>query len=320
MKIHSSLNGIKPLVGSVVTIGIFDGVHTGHKKIIAETVRRAKALNVRSVLITFNSHPLKVLRPSRTPATLISLNHRIALIEDMGLDVLIAINFTKEIASLKPHEFVKRFLVERLGAKEVVVGGDFRFGAGRKGDIKLLRFLGAIYGFKVAYVKAVRVLGHKVSSSLIRSFIMRGDLAKAQALLGRPVSIFGTVVHGAKIGRILGYPTANINPHHEAVPPSGVYAVRVKYGEGRYGGVMNIGFRPTLHHEAEPVIEVHLFDFKKKGIYGRDLQVDFARRLRPERRFGNKEALIAQIRRDSLRAQKLLNLPAMKAFTFASAL
>jgi len=246
MKVYRSLKDVKPQAGSVVTIGVFDGVHVGHRKIIAETVRRARRLGLRSVLVTFDPHPLKVTRPGGAPPTLISLNHRIALMKDMGVDAVVVANFTKATASLMPHEFAKDFLVDTLRVREVVVGSDFRFGAGRMGDVKLLSFLGAAYGFKTAPIKAVTVSGRKVSSSLIRSHIIRGDLTKARALLGRPVSVFGTVVHGASIGRVLGYPTANINPHHEAVPPSGVYAVKVRYGARWYGGVLNIGFRPTM--------------------------------------------------------------------------
>ncbi len=308
MKVYYSIEDVKPLAGSVVAIGIFDGVHVGHKKIIQETCRRARRLGLKSVLVTFDPHPLKVTRPAMNPATLISLGRRLALIGDMGIDIAIVVDFTKETASLRAHEFVETFLVDTLKAREVVVGEDFRFGRGRTGDIRLLKFLGGIYGFKAVPIRTVKVAGRKASSSLIRSLIMKGDLAGAGALLARPVSIFGSVVRGARIGgMVLGYPTANINPYHEAIPPSGVYAVKVRYGGRWYGAVTNIGFRPTIHHMAkEPVIEVHIFGFRKKDIYGKDLRIDFLKRLRPERHFRHKDALIAQIRLDSLRAQKIL--------------
>ncbi len=323
MRILRSCEGLRPRGGSVVAIGIFDGLHSGHRKIVSLAVKRARRLEAASAVITFYPHPLRILHPRRpTPRTLISLHHRVRLIEAMGVNVIVVVKFTRAIASMEPHEFVEQFLIRTLKAKEVVVGEDFHFGRRKRGDIALLKFFGGIYGFKVTPVRSVRIGGRVVSSSLIRSLITRGDMKSAGALLGRPVSMLGTVVRGSRIGTALGYPTANIDPHHEAIPPSGVYAVGVKYGDRDYGGVLNIGFRPTISRVArrrarqrttarEPQIEVHIFDFKG-DIYGKELEVSFVKKLRPEKRFASRRALIEQIQRDVFRARLLVKRPHLR--------
>jgi riboflavin kinase/FMN adenylyltransferase len=306
MKIVTTADKIRIPKGSVAAIGIFDGVHIGHRAIIETLTRRARALGLTSVVITFRAHPSKILRPAHAPATLVSLKHRLRLIEDLGVDVTMVLNFTKEMASLEPCKFIETFLAEKIKPKEIVIGKDFHFGRHRAGDIRLLEFFGNIYGFKVRPVGTVRSLGLKVSSSRIRTLIRKGDLERASALLRRPVSVLGTVVHGTKIGSILGYPTANVNPHHEAIPPSGVYAVRVKYMGKLYGGVLNIGFRPTIDRTTEPRIEAHIFAFKKK-IYGKDLEIFFVRKLRDERVFRSRDALVRQIKADEKKARLALS-------------
>lgn len=316
MKILYSRGRMSALKGTVLTVGIFDGVHRGHRAVIGKVARRARRLGLTSVVVTFDPHPSKVLRSSGKGAgTLISLDHRVRLIREMGIDAVVVVRFTKEVAAYEPHEFAGRFLAEKMRAREVIVGGDFHFGRSRQGDRRLLRFLGSVFGFRVDFVKAVRVGGRVVSSSRIRSLIRRGGLRRASAMLGRPVSVLGTVVHGAKIAATLGYPTANIDPHHEVVPPSGVYAVKVICGKKVYGGVVNIGFRPTIprgRHRPphakrrladESGVEVHIFDCRQKRLYGKDLEILFLRRLRPERRFGSRTALVAQIGKDVRQAR-----------------
>lgn len=290
----------------VATIGIFDGVHIGHRKIISYVVKRAEDLNTKSAAITFDPHPFKVLHPQKAPKTIISLSHRIRLIEALGVDMLVVLKFTKRMAALAPRDFIKKYLVEKVNAKEVVVGSDFRFGAHKEGDIELLKTLGAEFGFSVTPINVLEIGGRCVSSSLIRALITRGDLEGASTLLGRRVSVLGTVVHGSKVGRVLGYPTANVNPHHEAIPPSGVYAVEVKYRDKLYGGVLNIGFKPTFGKSAEPVVEAHIFGLKKRHIYGEDLEIFFVKKLRDERHFHNKESLSNAIRQDVLNARRIL--------------
>ena len=293
--------------GSVITIGVFDGVHLGHKDIINKTVRRAKALGLDSVALTFDPHPARALRHAGVPS-LISLDHRINLIESLGVDVVVILKFTKHISSMTAEEFVKNILVDKLNTKEVHVGEDFRFGKDAKSGVKTLWKLAEKYGFRLQEAKSVKINGRIVSSSLIRRFVARGDINTAAHFLGRPVAVFGTVVSGANLARELGYPTANLNPHHEVIPPAGVYAVLVKYAGRIFKGVLNIGVRPTFYspRDEEPAIEVHIFDFDKK-IYGKNLEVLFIKKIRNEVKFKNRESLVSQIQKDEKTARSILS-------------
>jgi riboflavin kinase/FMN adenylyltransferase len=296
--------------GSVVTIGVFDGVHVGHARVIGLVVRRARALGKKSVVITFDPHPARVLGLSGEVPSLISLGHRMRLIGELSPDYIVVANFSKALASAKPADFARSVLASKAGASEVYVGDNFYFGrGGLAGPGELVR-LGRQFGFRVRIIPAVKVGRRRVSSSLIRGLIRSGKLGEASGLLGRPVSVFGTVAKGASIARELGYPTANINPHHEVTPPSGVYAVIVKYGARSYGGILNIGCRPTFYapRDAEPSIEVHIFGFRKK-IYGKDLEVFFIKKIRDERRFSSAAELVRQIRKDEHLAHSTLHSP-----------
>ncbi len=298
----------RPIKESVLTIGVFDGVHLGHKKIIKAVVSRARILRIKSVVLTFDPHPLKVLNRDACVLSLISLDHRIKLIDELGIDYLIVAKFTKSISSMEPSIFVKKILVNKLGLKEIYVGDNFYFGKGAGGDIKVLKKISGEFGFRVKIFKPVRSDGHIISSSLIRHLIINGKIRETSKFLGRPVSILGTVVKGRKIGRILGFPTANIDPHHEAIPPGGVYAVRVRFKNRLLKGVLNIGTRPTLCVSPaayEPTIEVHIFDFNRQ-IYGQDLEIIFVKKIRDERRFKNKDKLISRIRLDSELVRRIL--------------
>lgn len=309
MKVIKGLGGLKrPIRASVITVGVFDGVHIGHRKILEKIVERAKALGAGSVVVTFDPHPLKVLNPKANVPSLISLGHRIRLIESAGVDCLIILKFTPSLARLPADVFIKDILIGRLGLKEIYVGEDFVFGKGAASGIDALRRSGRRLGFRAAVVRPVKVNGAVISSSLIRHLITSGDIGMASRYLGRPVSILGTVTGGAGRGRIIGFPTANVNPHHEAIPPSGVYAVKVRYSSSVLKGVLNIGFRPTFHKKAElpkdPLVEVHIFGFNG-NIYGKDLEIIFVKKLRPERRFKNQEHLAAQIKKDVGRAHAI---------------
>ncbi len=289
---------------TVAAIGIFDGVHLGHKKIIMAAARAAKRIRGRGVVITFDPHPLKILRPHKPIPSIMSTAHRVRLICELGADACSVIRFTKKFSNLKPRDFVKKILVGKFRISELFVGADFVFGKNNTGDIALLKSLGREYGFKVRVVPMVRAGGKIVSSTAIRELITAGRLAGASRMLGRPVTIFGTVVSGAGRGRLLGYPTANIDPHHEAIPPSGVYAVRVRLGKKKFGGALFIGRRPTFGGR-EPVIEAHIFDFRSM-IYGEDIEVTFVKRLRGVRKFNGREKLIEQIKKDDFRARRIL--------------
>jgi len=288
----------------ILVIGIFDGVHIGHRRIISEAIREAKLRKTESVVITFDPHPLKVLKPGISVPSIVSASHRLRLICALGADICCVIRFTKKFARLTPEEFAKNILAEKFNASKVFVGENFVFGRNNSGNTALLKKLGAKYGFEVRTVPIVKVEGKAVSSTLVRSLIINGRLKEAAAMLGRPVSIYGTVVSGKKRGRLLGYPTANIDPHHEAIPPEGIYAVWVSCGGKRYGGALFIG-KPSTFREEEPVIEVHIFDFHE-FIYHENIEVIFVKRLRGARKFSDHDKLIAQIRRDDVRARKIL--------------
>jgi len=290
---------------TVAAIGIFDGVHLGHRRIISAAVRAAKESGGRSIVITFDPHPLKVLRPHKPIPSIMSTVHRVRLIRELGADSCSVIRFTKKFSNLKPREFVKKMLVDKFRVSDLFVGSNFVFGKGNAGDTALLKNLGCEYGFKVTVVPMVKVGGKIVSSTTIRNLIIRGNLSEASHMLGRPVTVFGTVVSGAGRGKLLGYPTANINPHHEAIPPSGVYAVRVRLGNKKFGGALFIGHRPTFG-EREPVIEAHIFDFRSV-IYGEDIEVAFIKRLRGVRKFNSHEKLVEQIKKDDALARLILS-------------
>ncbi len=308
MKVMHGLKNIKiPACGSCVTVGVFDGVHAGHKKIISKVVALSRRLGMKSVVITFDPHPAKVLNPKSKTPSLISLDHRIRLIGELGVDLLVIVKFTKAFSSLPAGEFVRNVLAGRLRMKRILVGENFYFGRRAAAGTAALEKLSGRFKFKVITIRPIKVVGHIVSSSLIRRLITGGDLHDAAKLLSRPVSVFGTVVKGHGLAIELGFPTANINPHHEVVPPCGVYAVNARLDRKIYRGVLNIGLRPTFYssRDKEPTIEVHLFGFKG-DLYGKDIEVGFVKKIRDERKFGSKEALVEQIRADALLARKIV--------------
>lgn len=287
---------------STATIGIFDGVHRGHQKILEKLVREARKLKTKSLVITFYPHPRKLLNPQSKVPLLISLEHRLKLMEEEGVDFFLVIKFTQAFSRIKADDFIKEILVNKLGIKTLVVGENFLFGYRGKGNFSLLRSLSKKYGFRLLGVKPVKMKSKYVSSTRIRRAIEKGDLKNASLMLGRPVTVLGTVVKGRKFGRHLGFPTANIDPHHEAIPPGGVYAVDVQLGEKNYKGILNIGTRPTFRKDKDPTIELHIFNFKK-DIYKKDVEIIFKKKIRDERKFSSVEALRKQIHKDTLRAR-----------------
>lgn len=310
MNVIRGLRNLKrPARGSVVTIGVFDGVHKGHEAIIRKTVERAKALGLKSIVVTFDPHPLKVIHPSPFVPSLISLDHRLRLIEALGVDITVIVKFTRPVARLSPEDFVGGILAQGLGSREVYVGENFYFGKGASASAAALKRIARRFRIRVRTVAPVMAEGRVVSSSVIRGLITIGELRRAARFLGRPVSILGTVVRGSRRGRLIGYPTANIDPHHEAIPASGVYAARVIFRGRELKGIVNIGIRPTFIRkgasEAEPRIEVHIFGFSKK-IYGEDLEIIFVRKLRDERPFASRAFLSAQIAEDGRKARRIL--------------
>jgi len=274
---------------TIVTIGIFDGVHKGHQKILQRVLNEARKNRLKSVVVTFDPHPVKILSPFAQIPLLMSLDHRIRLIKKMGVDYCLVKKFTKEFSKLCPEEFIKDILVDKLNLKVLVTGENFLFGFREKGCSKLLKKLSKIYNFKFYGIPPLKIEGEYVSSTRIRKLIEKGRLELAKKLLGRPVTILGTVVKGKSLGRELGFPTANIDPHHESIPPAGVYSVDAAMGKKFYRGVLNI----SLHK----IIEVHILNFNK-NIYGRDIEVIFKQKIRNEKKFKSLEALQRQISLD----------------------
>ena len=287
----------------VAAIGVFDGVHKGHQKILKKAVSVASALSMKALVITFHPHPRRIIDPDSKINFLTTTAHKSGLIKKIGVDFLLDLKFTRKLAEMKAEDFVRNVLMGKLNIKALVVGKNFLFGRGGEGNFRLLKNMGKRYGFNVFGIEPLRIKGIQVSSTKIRKAIEKGDLATASLMLGRPVSVLGTVVKGRKIGRRLGFPTANINPHHEAIPPGGVYAVDAKVRGKKYMGVLNIGIRPTFDLKKEPSIELYIFKFKR-DIYGKDVEVIFRYKIRDEKRFASSEALKDQIKKDIIRAGK----------------
>lgn len=301
MKVRTGLQALaRPPRRAVVAIGMFDGVHIGHQRLIRAAVRMARNLKGTSVIMTFHPDPQRILAPSRVQPSLMPLDVRVRLIGELGPDLLWIIPFTKRFASLSAEQFVRGILAKRLRASTVIVGRTFNFGRGREGTLTSLQAMGRRLGMRVAIVPSVRRGGASVSSSRIRTLIQQGRVEDARRLLGRPVQLHGTVVRGANRGHRLGIPTANVRLVNELPPPQGVYVVRLDHGAGPMRGVMNLGVRPTFG-PGPVVCEVHLAG-RHPRLYGRRVTIGVLRRLRGERKFPTSQALIAQIRRDLRRA------------------
>jgi len=305
MKTLYSLKGLKGMIApSVVTVGVFDGVHIGHKKVITQLLKEAKAYKLKPVVITFDPHPAKLLKQRGRVLMLSSLQHRLRLLEELGVELCVVIDFNRKFIEKDAETFLRGLLVNKLNMEKFVIGDKFSFGRERLRNAMRLRSMSKKLGFQVRIIRSKRYQSAAISSSIIRHLIEKGKLNIASRLLARPVSVLGTVIHGRKRGRIIGFKTANIDPHHEAIPPSGVYAVYSRIGKSIYKSVLNIGTRPTFN-EKDPSIEVHIFDINR-DLYGKDIEVSFVKRIRSEKKFENEDILRAQIIRDSIIAKRLL--------------
>ena len=281
-----------------LAIGVFDGVHLGHRAVIQRALDDARTAGGSAVVATFDPHPARILRPGKAPRLLTSTAHKLRIVRGLGVDHLLVLPFTREFAATDPADFV-RALASACSLREVCVGHEWAFGKNRAGNLALLDRLGHELGFDEVGVPAVRIGDEVVSSTVIRAAIESGDLVKAARLLGRDYSILGTVIKGAQLGRKLGFPTANLAAHNEQFPPNGVYAVDVHRNSDTLRGVANIGVRPTIENSTgERLLEVHILDFDG-DLYGEDIEVDFLSFLRPEQRFPNLDALRAQIAADA---------------------
>ncbi len=291
--------------GTVVTVGTFDGLHRGHRAVLDDLVARARAANRASVLVTFEPHPLAVLRPEMAPRRLTTAAERAAALAETELDYLVVLRFDRALAALEPEAFVRSVLLDRCRMAELVVGHDHGFGRGRSGDLATLEALGRRHGFRVEAVNPVADGEIVISSSAIRAAIETGNFGEGARALGRPYRVSGRVERGAERGRTIGVPTVNLAPpESKLLPPDGVYAVRVEWGGGVAGGMMNQGSRPTVG-DGGRWLEAHLFDFDG-DLYGREIRIEWVAPLRPIRRFDSLDALRAQLEIDRRAARAAL--------------
>lgn len=295
-----------PPAGSVVTIGNFDGVHLAHQHLLQRVVQRARETGAAAVAVTFDPHPIRVLAPERAPATLTSLAERARLIEQQGIDCLLVLAFTRELAHLSPADFVHRILADRLRARAVCAGPNFRFGYRQAGDIRALSELGRGEGFTVEILPAISVRGQVVSSSRIRQLLSGGKVHLAGRLLGRPFANRGPVAPGRGVGRSEAVPTLNLAPVPEQLPKPGVYVTRTRSGSRSWPSATNVGFSPTFG-ELPLTVETHLLGFD--GVFeGREIAIEYLHRLRDEIKFQNPAMLKLQILDDVRRSQKFFRL------------
>lgn len=304
MKVVRDFSGLNEIKNSVLTLGNFDGLHIGHRRVLEKVVERARRFGAPSVVYTFEPHPLKVVSPEKSPPLLIDIEDKIRLINETGADWLVLAEFTKAFAATHPRQFVEDVLVNALSVREVWVGHDFSFGKGKSGTVEYLKELGGEFGFRVFVVDAYKRRGEVVSSSRIRAYVKDGEVKKAAALLGRLYSIKGKVVGGREIGKEIGFPTANLEVESELVPKNGVYAAFAIVEGREREAVLNIGVAPTFGGKGR-TIEVHILDFCD-NIYGKKVEVRFASRLRDETAFPSRDALVKAIKKDIDRTRKIL--------------
>jgi riboflavin kinase/FMN adenylyltransferase len=310
MKVLRAIDELSSLPGSThLAIGVFDGLHVGHQAVIGHALESARQSSGHAVVVTFDPHPVRVLRPEKAPRLLTSTRHKVKLIEKLGVDAVLLLEFTLEFSKTAPEIFIEKLARAAKHLNQICVGQEWTFGANRSGSIRLLEKMAPKLGFHVASVAPILVDQRVVSSTLIRSAVEGGDLQSAAKYLGRDFTILGTVTQGRQLGRRLGFPTANLQAHNELFPPDGVYAAKAWFREQEYGGVVNIGIRPTIENESgERTLELHLFDFDQQ-IYGEDIEVAFVQYLRAEQKFAGVDELRGQIRRDAELARQIYHSP-----------
>lgn len=307
MKVYYSSDELPVFNKAVVTIGTFDGVHAGHQQILGPLKLEAARIGGETVIITFHPHPRKVVANSQPIRLINTIEEKIQLLDRQGIDHLVVVPFTAEFSQQSPEDYIEKFLVKKFQPHSIIIGYDHRFGQGRKGDYKLLEALSPKFGYKLMEIPAQVINENTVSSTLIREAVLRGDISAANALLGYNFFFEGKVIHGKKLGRELGYPTANIHIENEEklIPGNGIYVVEVVVGVKVYGGMMSIGVRPTIGI-TERTIEVNIFDFDE-DIYDQYIRVAVLKYLREEKKFNNLEELKDQLaidKEDSLRFLK----------------
>ena len=305
MKVLDSLEQLpSPPAAAVLTIGNFDGMHRGHQKLFSRVVDEARRIHGTAALITFQPHPAKLLRPELAPLLLTTLEQKLAMVEAAGMDLVMNLHFTPELCRTPATEFVESMVVPRFQPRTIFIGTPFRFGHNREGDVALLSSLGERLGFEAEGVGVVDEDGEIISATRIRHMLREGHAAAAARMLGRPYEMMATVVEGARRGRNLQFPTANLACENELIPAQGVYATRLQVDDRLLPSVTNIGRRPTFDDEGLAV-ETHVLDFDG-DLYHRRVGLQFIERLREERRFASPEELVAQIRKDVIRAREIL--------------
>ena len=306
MRVLRSIKELSGLGGPlVIAAGVFDGMHLGHRAVLGAAARRAEEMGGMAVVLTFDPHPLAVLRPDQAPRLLTSTPHKLRLIAGEGFENVLLVTFDHDFAAMEAGDFVRKLCGASGALAAICVGEGWRFGRGRLGDGALLRSMGRDLGFEAIEVSPVAIDGATISSTNIRRFIEEGQLESAARLLGRRYSVLGTVRRGEALGRQLGFPTANLATHSEQFPPDGVYAVRVTTEAGDFSGVANIGNRPTVSSSVRRLLEVHLLDFSG-DLYGQEIEAVFIERLRGEQKFPDVGALRTQIALDADQARRLL--------------
>jgi riboflavin kinase/FMN adenylyltransferase len=304
MQIIRNLDELGRPPAPVVALGNFDGVHIGHRAILKTAIERARALKGTAFALTFDPLPAKVLAPARAPRLILTPEDKAEILRSSGLDGVIVLAFTLALSRLEPREFARRYLRERIGIRAVVVGHNVSFGHDRAGNAMVMEALGRELNFETIVVGPIALADTEVSSTSVREAITAGELRRAATMLGRYHFLSGPVVHGRERGRTIGFPTANVQPRTECLPPDGVYATRIVLADGAYPSITNIGMRPTFA-EPERSFEAHIFDFDR-DLYGQAVRLELIERIRPERKFASSQELAAQIAADLRRAKEIL--------------
>lgn len=306
MQLIRGIHNIQPKHhGCVLTIGNFDGVHLGHREVIKALIKQAKAQNSVAAVMVFEPQPQELFSPQTAPARLCRLRDKYVLLEELGVERLICVNFNANFAQQTAQHFIDELLVNKLGIKGLIIGDDFRFGKGRRGNYDMLRLAGQKHDFHVSDTASYKIKNCRISSTEIRQALEVDDLVTAEKMLGRPYSIIGRVFHGDKRGRQLGFPTANVKLKRRVSPVNGVYVVQIKTRNNRYYGVANIGSRPTVAGIRQQ-LEVHIFDFDS-DLYGQTIEVVLLKNLRKEMKFDSIDALTEQIKIDSDEARSYIS-------------
>ena len=308
MNIFYGIEQLEQFVLPVLTIGTFDGVHQGHKSILQKVVSEAQLIKGTSVLITFNPHPRKLIFPNESLKLLSTLDERLELVANCGIDVTVVVPFTLDFAAQSAQDYIQKFIVKLFKPKQIIIGYDHRFGHDRTGDINMLQANAREYAYEVKEISAQLIDAAAISSTQVRKALTEGKVELAAQMLGVYYSLSGKVVFGAQLGRTIGYPTANIvlSDYDKLVPKNGVYAVLVKVNQHLYHGMLNIGINPTVSQNNELKIEVNIFGFDE-DIYGQDISISFVSRIRDEQKFMNLDSLKYQLNEDKQSAKNLLS-------------